>query len=544
MTSISRKTKIISASLLSVGAYLYYYYYQKHNTFLVSKSMTDDDVREKFKQASQNYGTGDQKYKGIYLYSTQSDSLYLRSTDGNIYRAGKLRDCPFVTDPNNKITSYNISDIYNTFKCTGLPDKYKDEYKSQCDLKPNNDIDILITSAEDFEKSIKDNAKGDITPEQDVCFDNSQGGNPIANAGINPASNIKDFVKSNPEKIKEFAEQLGIMGCVAKISILSCISIFILPGIFNSSGWDQTKQSLMGGQMLMHQVLPWIIEKSELALKEAIDGFGKESINFAEGSISKIVQDISVVALKGVAISLSKLSVMALESISAVLGPIGYIQMIGMFLDIFDLCHLNNINTEITQNILDDIARGNDMTYNMVAGYGVMGQPWDPVKNYCDYDLEPNLCTLKYNDCKKQAFIKGQKWGDGKSFLKSYGYQTQITEDEYCSEVQGKDSKFTKYCNEYINNLKVNYLGQCIKNTTNDELADILQLYIPEYDWSPIRTINKDNYPLDLYPKSQDAKMLSIMLVNQNTYVAEFVKNNFYYFLSLFIIILLIIFLV
>lgn len=544
MTSITGKTKLITASLVSVGAYLFYYYYQKNNTFSISKPMTDDDVREKFKKAGQNYGKGDQKYKGIYLYSTESDSLYLRSTDGNLYTAGKLSKCPFILDPKNTVTSYDITDIYETFKCSGIPDKYKDMYKADCEKDPNNDISILITSAKDFEKSIKDNSKGEITPDQNVCFDNTQGGNTIGDAGIKPASNIKEFVESNTEKITEFVMQGGEIYAVSKVSTMFVMGAFIIPGIINSTGWEQTKQSLMGGQILVHEVLPWILEKSQAALSKAIENFGKESIDLAEGSIIKAAQDMAVVALEGITIALSKLVVMALESLSAILGPIGAIQIIGMFIDIFDWCKLNNINTRITQNILDDLAKGNDMAYNMVAGYGVMGQPWNPIYNYCDYDLEPNLCTMKYNNCKKQTFMKGQKWGDGKKFLKSDGYQTEISESEYCADIgTGKDTKFSKYCNDYINNLKVNYLGQCIKITTNDELADILQLYLPQFDWSSVRSINKDNYPLDLYPKSQDAKILSIFIVNQNTYVAEFIKNNFYYFLSFFIIILLIIFL-
>lgn len=545
MTSVSGKTKLITASLVTIGAYLFYYYYQKNNAFSISKPMTDDDVREKLKEAGKNYGKSDQKYKGIYLYSTQSDSLYLRSTDGNLYTAGKLSQCPFILDPKNTVTSYDIVDVYESFKCSGIPDKYKDMYKADCAQNPDNDISILITSSKDFEKSLKDNSKGDITPDQNVCFDDSQGGNTIGNAGINPASNIKDFVESNADKIAEFVLQGGEMYAVSRVSSLFVIALFIIPGIVKSTGWEQTKQSIMGGQILTQEILPWILKESQEALSTAIENFGKESIDLAEGSIIKAAQDIALVALEGVAIAVSKLALMALESLSAILGPIGYIQMIGMFLDIFDLCKLNNINTQITQNILDDLAKGNDMVYNVVAGYGVMGQPWNPYNNYCDYDLQPNLCTMKYNQCKKQAFIKGQKWGDGKKFRKSDGYQTEITESEYCSDIgTGKDTKFSKYCNDYINNLKVNYLGQCIKTTTNDELADILQLYLPQFDWNKIRSVNKDNYPLDLYPKSEDAKMLSIFLVNQNTYVAEFIKNNFYYFLSLFIIILLIIFLV
>lgn len=545
MTTISGKTKIITASTIGIGASLFYYYYQKNNTLSISKPMTDDDVKEKFKQAGQNYGKDDQKYKGIYLYSTESDSLYLRSTDGNIYTAGKLSQCPFILDPKNTVTSYDITDIYETFKCSGIPDKYKDIYKSECKENPNNDISVLITSATEFEKYIKDNSKDKITPDQNLCFDDSKGGNIIGNAGINPSNNINEFVQSNSYKISEFALQGGVMYAAAKVSTLFVISAFVLPGIINSTGWEQTKQSLMGGQMLIHDVLPWLISQSEEALSKAIGNFGKESIDLAEGSIIKAAQDIAIFALEGVTIALSKLAILALESLSAILAPIGYIQMIGMFIDIFDWCNINNINTRINQNLLDNLAKGNDMVYNMAAGYGVMGQPWNPVNNYCDYDLEPNLCTMKYNKCTKQAFIKGQKWGDGKKFLKRDGYQTEITESEYCSDIgTGKDTKFSKYCNDYINNLKVNYLGQCIKTVTNDDFADILQLYLPQFDWSQIRTVNKDNYPLDLYPKNQDAKMMSIFLVNQNTYVAQFVKNNFYYFLSLFIIILLIIFLV
>jgi len=545
MTSISGKTKLIVATIVSAGAYLYYDYYQKHNTFSTSQPMTDDDVKEKFKQAAKNYGTGDQKYKGIYLYSTASDKVYLRSTDGNIYKAGNLSDCPFLLDPNNTVTAYDIVDIYNTFKCTGIPDKYGDKYKAQCDKNPNDDVNILITSAADFEKTLINNSKGDITPDQDVCFDNSEGGNPIANAGINPASNIKDFVKSNTEKIIEFAYQFGAQIAAAKISMLFVFSAYIIPGIINSSGWDKIKQSIMAGQMLLHgDILPWMIDNLQKTVGRITEGITKETVQQADGAIIKISEEVAIQALKEVSIMTTKLALMALESVSVVLDVIAYTQMIGMFIDIFDLCHLNNINTEITQDILDNMAKGNDMNFNMIAGYGVLGEPWDPAYNYCTYDLEPNLCSLKYQNCTKQAFIKGQQWGDGQVHWKDNGEQTQITVDDYCGNITGKDGKFTKYMKDYLNNLKVNHLGQCIKTTTNDDFADILQLYIPSVDWNPIRSINKDNYPLDLYPKSQDLKMLNIFLVNQNTYVAEFVKNNFYYFLSLFIVILLIIFLV
>ena len=112
MSSISIKTKLAIASFASVATYLSYDYYQKKNNETISKQTTDDDLKNAILDSAKNYGKGDQKYKGIYLYSTVSNKLYLRSNDGNIYRAGNLSDCPSLLDPNPNVTVYKISDIF------------------------------------------------------------------------------------------------------------------------------------------------------------------------------------------------------------------------------------------------------------------------------------------------------------------------------------------------------------------------------------------------------------------------------------------------
>jgi hypothetical protein len=538
MSQIGIKTKIAVASLTGIGAYFLYNQYQKNNQNII-QSMSDEEIKNKITDIVKNYGKDGQKYKGIYLYSNNTGKVYLRSDDGNIYRAGNLSDCPFLTSPDNKVTSYEITDIYNSFTCSDIPEQYKTQIINACQNNPDNNVRIMIRSAQDFEDTLNKNAVGDIKPDDSICFNNIEGASDLI--GLKPAKNIKEFVKSNWEKFGELAEQLGIFLAAAKISVLFAFSVLMLPGILTSTGWDQEKQILMGGQLFLHSITGKAISSLTNYLEDINQ---KEVIDLAEGQMTKIAEDIAINVGKEVAIYGAKLTLMFFEAISIVGDFLVVSQMFGMIIDIFDWCNLNNTNSMITQNILDNIKSGIDDQMNMQIGTTVLGQPWDPTKNYCQYDLDVATCSNRYQNCTDDAFIKGQVWGDTTKNKKSDGKKTEISENEFCSILTDKDGEYNKYMNEYLNKLKVNYLGQCIKTTTNDELADILQEYIPQYDWSPLKKVNKDNYPMDLFPKSEDARILSIFLVNQNTYVAQFIKDNFYYFLSFFIVILLIILLV
>jgi len=539
MSSISVKTKLAVASFVSIASYLSYQYYQKKNTQDVSKPVTDDDLEKAIIDAAKNYGKGDQKYKGIYLYSTSSNKLYLRSNDGNIYRAGNLDDCPSILDPNPNVTVYKISDIYQTFSCKNIPDQYKNQYNADCKDKPNNDVSVLMTSASDFEKKISDAAVGDIKPSQDICFNNSEGGGDDANGGFKPASTPEKFVESNAQKIAELIAQLGLMVAVERISMFFCMSIFVLPGILQSSGWDREKQTIMGGQMLYG----WVIHQLKEMTTEAIEQTAtKETVEEADGSILKVCEKIaSEIATKMEVQVVAKIFLKFADMINPLMTFITAAQLIGMFIDVFDLCHLNNTNTSITQSILDNLGKGQDLFMNNLANYDIYGAPFDPsIWGYCDYDIDPTNCVSKFNNCKSQTFVKGQKWGDGQKIPSQSG-QREITKDDYCGDIT---KTYQSLVNDYLKNLKVNSLGQCIHTPSNQEWAQILKYYIkdPNIDFSQLENVNADNYPADLYPSSETAKMLDIFLVNQNTYVAQFIKDNFYYFLTLFIVILVIIF--
>jgi len=533
MTSIGLKTKLAVASFVSIGSYLSYQYYQKKNSQDVSKPVTDDDLEKSIIDAAKNYGKGDQKYKGIYLVSKSSNKLYLRSNDGNIYRAGNLDDCPSILDPNPNVTVYEIENIYQTYSCKNIPD----QYKNQCATNPIGDISVLMTSASDFEKKISEAAVGDIKPSQDICFNNSEGGD--SNGGFIPASTPEKFVESNSEKCAKLIGTLGLMVAVERISMFFCISIFVLPGILQSSGWNSEKQTIMGGQMLYG----WIIHQLKEMTAEAITKFStKETVEEVDGSVLKVCERIaSEIATKMELQVVTKIFLTFADMIDPLMEFIGVAQLIGMFIDIFDWCHLNNINTSITQSILDNFGKGQDLQMNNLANYDIYGAPFDPsIWGYCDYDIDPTNCISKFNKCNNQTFLKGQKWGDGQKNSSKLGPR-EITKDDYCSD---STKKYQSLVNEYLHNLKVNSIGQCIHTPSNQEWAQILKYYIkdPNIDFSQLENVNANNYPTDLYPSSDTAKMFDIFLVNQNTYVAEYIKDNFYYFLTLFIVILVIIF--
>lgn len=536
-TIISNKTKIAVGALICGGAYLSYNYYQKNSLDSVSKPITDQELESKLTEAAKNYGKGDD-HKGIYLYSEKTQKIYLRSNDGNFYRAGILDDCPYLSNPDNTVTIYEISDIYNTFSCKNLPVQYKGEYKN-CKSEDSS-IQVLITSADDFEKKINDSAVGDIVPSPSVCNPPSdvKGGDLNQFGGFDMGfSNFKECVEKNYTMLIEMIGELGIFAAVAKFNLLFAIGLFVIPGIFKGKGWESQKSGIMTGQIALH----WSVGKLQEIYGKNISGLEPESlVKEADGSIEAVSEKVATGMLRDMGTALFDLGMKMVSIIGKLCDGLIWTQMLGMVLDVFDFCHLNTADNNITQDLLDKWAEGNKLGFENAMGYK-MQYPniWNPVNNYCDYDLDPTKCSLKFKNCKSQGFLKGQKWGDGANNI---GKTTEITENDYCGNSQ---TEFDGYVKEYLDNLTVNAFGQCIEKISNKQMAKMLQDVIPDIDFTPISGVTKDNYISNgLFPTNQYAKMFSIFLVNQNVVAAEFVKDNFYYFLSLFIIILLIIFLV
>jgi len=537
---ISNKTKLAVGALLCGGAYLSYDYYQKNSLDGISKPITDEELESNLKDAAKNYGKGDD-YKGIYLYSQATSKIYLRSNDGKFYRAGTMDSCPYLSSPDNTVTIYEITDIYNTISCKNLPPQYQKKYGDSC-KDDKGSIQVMITSADDFEKKINDSAVGDIIPSPSIC-------NPPSDVkGLNNFggfdmgfSNFKECLEKNWPMLLEMVGQVGLFMAVAKFNLLFAIGMFVIPGIFKGKGWESQKSGIMTGQIALH----WAVGKLQEIYKVNIDGVdSKALVDASDGAIEGVSEKIAIGMARDMGTALFDLGMKMVSIIGKMCDGLIWAQMLGMLLDVFDFCHLNTVDNNISQDLLDKWAVSNQLGFENALGFKMQyPNMWNPVNNYCDYDLDPNKCSLKFKNCNSQSFLKGQKWGDG--IFNDNRKPTEITEADYCGDETGKDGEFNKYVNEYLDKLTVNAFGQCIETISNKQMAQMLQDKMPDYDFSPIAGVTKDNYITNgLFPTNDYAKMFSIFLVNQNVVAAEFVKDNFYYFLSLFIVILLIIFLI
>jgi hypothetical protein len=464
-------------------------------------------------------------------------------------------------DEKSSAPAYEIEDIYNTFNCNSVPLQYRDQASRSCNYSPTSptsststtsstsptsppgDVNIKISTAQDFEKMLSDNVVGDNIISKDVCFPSSSiiGGNPLTKT----YQKVDEYYQDNKELIIEMIKQFGLFIAIAQIHIMFATMVFVFPGVFDSDEWQSKKSGFTTLQIFGEFVLGEIVKISKLALDAAKPGF-KALAKSSEGSIMKVSNNLAMKISQKVSSRVLVVFTKVMQAAVKIFDVLGYVQILLTIVDAFDLCKVMTTNMNLSQSVLDMQKKMSDYYFTTSTGFNLLyPNVWDPFRNHCDYDLDPRTCSNKFKDCKKQIFKKGQKWGDGKKFIASPGSKTEITEDEYCGDVF---KKYQDYQNEYFNALKVNSVGQCISEISNKEIAEKLKAYIgdelPEVDFDSLIGINKDNYPEDLFPTSDFAKQFSIFLVNQNSFAAQFVKDNIYYFISVFIILVLIILLV
>jgi hypothetical protein len=537
---ISNKVKILATGLLCAGSYGTYKFYQKYNTPKLVKPMTDEQLVEKLKKSAEQYPNSNTEYKGIYLYSKTSNKIYLRGKDGKVYNAGNVSDCQYILDEKNPTPAYAIEDIYETYNCSNIPS----QYQTQCSGSATGSVSVRISTAEEFEKNLEKSVVGDTVISKDSCFPPEQidGGDSLGTLG-KTYSKIEEFYRENIDLFVDMAKQFGIFIAVANIHIMFAVAVFVLPGVFSSNEWEATKSGYTTLQILGEWILGHVVEISKMAIEAAKPGM-KSLINAADGSIMKVSSKLAMKISNGVSVKVLTVFTKVMSSAVMFFDVLGYIQIALMIVDTFDFCKIMTLQNNLNQNILDMEKKMSDNFFIQGVGYKILyPNIWNPSQNYCDYDLDPRYCSLKFSECKSQIFRNGQKWGDNiKNLRTNQTDKNQITQEQYCSDIS---KKYQEYQIEYIDKLKTNSFGQCLTQISNKEIAQTLKLYagdrLPGVDFDSIIGINKNNYPDDLFPKSDFAKQFSIFLVNQNSFAAQFVKDNIYYFLSVFIVILIII---
>lgn len=514
---MSTTSKIIAAVVITGICVGYYFYYQNKN-----KPSTDlnYDTAEELKKSAAGYPGNSSNFKGIYLYSIDNDSLYLRTVDNQVYNCGKLSQCPMILSDDSTETIYAIKDIVAVYNCATISNKYKD----QCGGKTDGDIAVTLKTASEFEDDLKKNSVGTITPDVSVCYQTTGSAGGEDNIFAKAYHSIGEFLSDKQLEIIKFAEQFGVMAAVGHFMGVFGMLSMIIPGFLSTDKWSKQKSGFMTGQILAH----WVIGKlSEYIGTEAGE---KELITAADGQIAEVSKKFAVEATTFLSKESFVLFGKILGSVGSMMNGIGELQMFGMFIDVLDLCGLNSLDNNLSQLVFDSSKKTSDMLLYIGTSGESFPTIWDPTYNYCDYDLNPLSCDSKYTDCP----ITSPWASPGSPYTKQ-------TADEYCKVA---NDSFSADMNEYLSKLKTNSQGQCIASPDNKELADLFKKYVGGgLDWDSIASVDAQNYPLSL-PDNKVLEALNVLLVDKNAIVASYVYQYRYFILSFMIVLLIVMFMI
>ena len=517
---MSTVSKIVASVLISGICVGYFFYYQKKNQ--PPPIDLNTNTAEQLKKSASGFPANSSSFKGIYLYSSENDTLYLRTVDNKVYSCGKLSECPSILSDSSTETIYPIKDIVGVYNCASVPLQYKDK----CGVKTTGDIAVTLKTAADFEDDLKKKSVGTITPDVRVCnkaSDSSGGNTPF---GKTPKS-IIEFLDEKKWEILMFAGQFKAMEAIGKYFGIFGMLTMVVPGFLEKDKWQVEKTGFTTGEILGQ----WMLSKlSEFVAKKATEAGTKQLIAAGEGQIAKVTEKFAVEAT----VFLSKESLVLLSKVLANVGTlmdgIGMIQILGMFIDVFDFCGLNVLDNNLSQEIFDSAKMSSDKL--LYIGTSGVSYPtiWDPKYNYCNYDLSPLSCDVKYKDCP----ITSPWASPGTPYTKQ-------TADAYCKE---PNDSFNADMNEYLSKLKTNSQGQCLAVLDNKTLGQLFKKYVGgDVDWESVESVNVNNYPLSL-PDNKVLQALNVLLVNRNAIVASYVYQYRYFLLSFMIVLLIVMFLI
>lgn len=509
---ITTKTKVIILVVILIIAIGFYIYYINKN------KPQDIDIKpqsnKEFLQKMLDAAKTDSQNTKIFLYSKKTDKLYLKDTDGKIYDGGYSADCPFIFN-NKNISVFEISDIINIYNCASM-NLIPDEYKNRCGATDSSKFfSVVLKTADEYEKYLQDSVVGTFTPNADVCYstDPTNGPNNSNNTFLQyfgkKFRNIEEYLASRKDEIIKFAQQFGVIVAASKFIGHFAVIYFILPQFFSGNKIEMIKAGLMTGQILFQWVMSKLVEFSAAMAAGGAEKFISDSLF---ESVSRWAVEASAVISKE---AFEMTATILSDGINPILELVAVIQLIGMIIDTVDPCGLTSENANLTQAILNTYRDAIDKTVFVKTGGETYPTVFDPTL-ICDYNLD---CNYVYNNC----LTADQK--AGKSI------------DDYCKT---DNDKYQQYMNEYLSNLKVNSVGQCIGDISNAKLRKLFEQYVGGgIDWSPIEQITKKDISL---PDNKTLQSLDLLLVDDNVIAASYVNKYWYLFLSFFILVLIVLF--
>jgi hypothetical protein len=506
MPNLLIKFLIILIILIIIGIILFIYI-RRHNLPPTSSDIKPNDPTD----INDSVATG-----GVYLLGTGNKLIY-KTVSGDIYSAGDCSNCPTAC-----VSALPIEDIYTFISCNDLPDSSKTLCNPVDRFNKDKYVPVLIKSAEIYTNELLAQSKGILTLVDCVNtlnpgtssidkLQNEQVLKIVRDALVSGASSIWDFFSNNKSEIIDLIGNTGEMFAYSAVFKHFAIFVMLIPSLDTErgriafatfAGFELTKK------VWTKYVKIWLdqaIKSMTVSLEEKI--FEEASGKFFEYSLKLSAELLSRVVIKGIVYSIRS----ALEIISflteGVFFFIDFLMIVGMIVDAFDPCGLNQTLSG------DDVAKISDAFNEAYYRQTLQGYNTIPVEWYAENIAEYNIiCGL--NDINSTA-------------LSSIVF---ADDNDPC---KNDNDTLRKYSNIYFDALKVNSFGQCIQNVSNEYIKDKLTtLGFPTNQW------NASQLKLTSSDFSQLVDYLAIQAANQNIIVAAFLKK---YILLVIVIIILVI---
>jgi hypothetical protein len=472
----------------------------------------------------------DKKEKGTFLVDRDGGSLFYTYEQDKFLDVGTCDSCVSACE-----IALPIEDVYTGINCKD------EEYKNSDTCKGVQGYKIVkLFSKEDYLKMIQDKVKGQKSLTVDECINlvNTSGGkktrdDEIMSEAINDILDqgftFKDFFKKRKDTFIMLGAQLGMARVIAIFSHEFSSAAFIVPliaegnyyaaGVF--TGYEVSK-------IAVKQIVQSVIQQLTVeGIQNVVPGATEKSI---QELTERVGTEVAERAAEEVAERIAASILLAsLEVVTEIFDVVGFLQLVGMVLDIWDPCGLNS---EMSQDDINSVSDSFDNAfYQQMLAY----QGKYPI--IFTANLVPEY----------KFFCNTNKKTDTKILS---NLSTLKSENDPCDTY---DSFRKKCINDYLGSLKVNQFGLCIGSISDQELADEInaltgasvgsKLYVTQDTIKSAKDIYIDsNEFMNFYNKFFD--VIDIALAGENLAVALYIKKYWYIVLLILIIIILIVFLI
>lgn len=490
---------------------------------------------------------------GMWLYARKNQSSSIsqppitpKSLESKIQKGGIFMIGP-STVTGQALVYRDMNNVYwNAGTCSDCPNAcavgvpVQDIVKSDCSsgtCKP-----ILIQSASDVMAGYLAQAGKNVMNQVDCAvvmdtsgdatstYVNNQIISMFAQDTASVFVSVWDFMQAHSDQLVNLVQQFGEQDILSRFIGEWSIVAMLLPGLMGTSAQTQfitgINLAVWGGKAMLDFLTRATRYVSSPAVQAAI-----EDGTLEWNSLSKATAVASVAGDRAVEEGIAATVSNVLETVGEILGPVFdlvmMVQMVGMFLDIWDPCGLQNA---LTADDLKLIGQGFDQALwsTMLQATGKVPVEWY-AEYVGDYQL---LCPTSSSKTGNTIKIKRNEF-------------QKLTRNAH--DLSGSDAtdcendwlvKSMAYQKLYQDSLTTNALGQCLRPLTQDEInqrcSSILGIPINLSPDGMVRTSSN---------KLQKAlNYASLQVANGNQIIANWISTYWWILAILLIVLFMIVF--